>query len=1246
MQYTTSPFIIPVADNLLTQHPQLKHLSHALALKYAHNELVTEVDLQKVGRLLWQALAIDDMYQSHCASKGRRICPIIISSQNAAIQQLPWETLYQPDKGFLGKQRGFTLSRHLPETQADNIPLETGPLRVLLFTSMSEDQARLDVEQEQAQLQEALMPWISAGTVQLQMPDDGRFSSFQQQLDQFSPHLVFLSGHGRFYKKMFHSHLEEDDAVFCFEAETGLGSHEVNGKDLAHCFVGTAVQCVVLSACQSGQNSSEQLSTGLMQSLALFGIPHVIGMRESILDIAGIQFSRAFCDQIAQKNRVDIALQTARAAITHPLQGHLKEHFSDKILDTERSLGQWCLPLLISQNPDLPLIDWNFSGTPETYIPAMTYLCNIPVAAYFIGRRKELRQLESRLALKQQQQLLITGVGGQGKTTLAARLAQKLQQQGWTIIDWTLRAEKSEDKKSWSDFRLFMDLQLWQSDLIETEITRIEKIVHLQRSEIDKAKTILQALAQQAKQKLLIIFDNLESIQNPATLALEEQSTQSHFSVWIQAAQQLAAQGVSIIVTSRWKLPQWSASHQLALEHCSYNDYLAMIRHRPALYDLLEQRDQLRHIHKILHGNARALIFFANAIQDSDQYDQAALLASLQNASVESQIDMAIAFVIKHRSVEELALLQRITVYQTPVPIEGIIKLALVYTGELEKLSQARKLVDQLCNVALLETHQSHDLNCLEYQCPSQIKAYLIQQNLVSTSMDLFGAAAEYQSDLFQQERSTLTQAIEAHSALKLAQQYDQADRFALDFIIGALNRQGTYRVALESQWLPSIAKSKYKKIQGAALGLIGKQLLHLSDYKTALDYLQQSLMIRQEIGDKSGQGTTLHNISQIFKARGDYKTALDYLQQSLLIRQEIGDKSGEGTTLNNISQIFKARGDYEAALDYLQQSLAIAQEIGDKSGKGTTLNNMATIAHARGDYETALDYLQQSLMIQQAIGDKSGEGATLNNMATTAHARGDYETALDYLQQSLMIRQAIGDKLGEGITLNNMATIAHARGDYETALDYLQQSLMIQQAIGDKSGEGATLNNMATTVHARGDYKTALDYLQQSLTIVQEIGDKSVEGTTLNNISKIYFSRGNYKTVLDYLQQSLMIQQKIGDKLGEGTTLNNISQIYDSRGDYKTALDYLQQSLLIQQEIGDNAGMCVTLFNIGNIYLENQQSDAAIATWVNVYQLAKPMQLAQVLDALEKLAESLGSEEGLEFWERLAQNAKLDPST
>ena len=115
-------------------------------------------------------------------------------------------------------------------------------------------------------------------------------------------------------------------------------------------------------------------------------------------------------------------------------------------------------------------------------------------------------------------------------------------------------------------------------------------------------------------------------------------------------------------------------------------------------------------------------------------------------------------------------------------------------------------------------------------------------------------------------------------------------------------------------------------------------------------------------------------------------------------------------------------------------------------------------------------------------------------------------------------------------------------------------------------------------------------------------------------------------------------VVEEIGDKARVGGALNNISQIYDARGDYDTALDYLKRSLAIRQEIGDSAGLCATLFNMGHIYLQNEEVSNAVSSWVTVYRMAKPMNLAQVLQALESLASGIGLPGGLDGWEQLSQ--------
>lgn len=72
-----------------------------------------------------------------------------------------------------------------------------------------------------------------------------------------------------------------------------------------------------------------------------------------------------------------------------------------------------------------------------------------------------------------------------------------------------------------------------------------------------------------------------------------------------------------------------------------------------------------------------------------------------------------------------------------------------------------------------------------------------------------------------------------------------------------------------------------------------------------------------------------LNNISQIYDTRGDYETALGYLKQSLLIRQQIGDMSGLCATLFNIIHIHLENEEQQEAVAAWVNAHLIANKIG-----------------------------------------------------------------------------------------------------------------------------------------------------------------------------------------------------------------------------------------------------------------------------------------------------------------------------
>ena len=1129
---TTQPsFIITPADDLLAKHPHLTGLAKSLSDVYAaRTKVVTDEALQAMGSALWAAVADKELLQAAYEKRGQSALAVIVSSAEPAILHLPWETLHHPEHGFLGLSDKFTLSRQIAGLETCLPSTEQGPLRVLLFTSLPDDLdevGRLDVEEEQAQVQEALAAMELDGLVRLEMPDDGRLASFKQVLQTFQPHLVYLSGHGSFHSEPINNTAW---GTFLFEGDNGNGE-AVHEDVLADCFSGTQVQALILSACQTGKSSSMQLSNGLSNRLARQGIPHIIGMRESILDSAGIQFASAFFAAITAKHALPRAIQQARSAITRPLSGMLRDSEKEDIdKDSskktglkELSLGQWCLPMLISQDPNHQLVDWSFDPKPRNTEHLLNQtLGKISLPPRFLGRRRELRKLQQRFRNGELQQLLITGAGGMGKTALAGKLVQTLQADGSAVYAYSARPEQT-----WADFVFELELALSRDNA-----ERFDRIKAQYQDDETQASHLLSMLLQQHQNKLVLFFDNLESVQNPLDQSLTDKTVAS----WLAAAQALAAQGLQLLLTSRWRLPNWDAAQHHALAKPVYGDFLAFARQQVLPKSFVEDRARLRRVYSAMGGNFRGLEFFAHAVAGMSLVQEDEFLAKLQTVKEELQANMALAEVIAQRSGDELRLLRRMAAYQNAVAAEGVKKIGL------PELENSGELLANLLVVSLLEQVRNLDYRVNEYQLAPLVRDYLESKRLESArsenteivntqlkddktelvSVEILNRAAAYQQWLFANERRTLPQAMVTHRSLILAAQEPTAHQLVLDWIVGPLSRAGLYQTLLD-EWLMPLQNARDLLTCGSALMLIGEQHFGLGNYDVALDFFQRSLAIKQETGDRRGEGAALNNISQIYDARGVYDTALDYLQRSLAIRQEISDKAGEGTVLNNISQIYGARGDYSAALGYLQKALAIQEE----------------------------------------IGDKSGEGRALNNIGTSYHARGDYDTALGYLQRSLAIRQDIGDKSGEGVTLNNISQICASRDDYDTALGYLHRSLAI----------------------------------------VQEIGDKN----------------------------------------GEGTSLNNISQIYDARGDYDTALDYLQRSLAIRQDIGDAAGLCATLFNIGNMHLKNDESDQAVAAWLQVYTQAKKMNLAQALVALENLAPQIGLEGGLQGWAELAaaQEAK-----
>jgi predicted ATPase/class 3 adenylate cyclase len=168
--------------------------------------------------------------------------------------------------------------------------------------------------------------------------------------------------------------------------------------------------------------------------------------------------------------------------------------------------------------------------------------------------------------------------------------------------------------------------------------------------------------------------------------------------------------------------------------------------------------------------------------------------------------------------------------------------------------------------------------------------------------------------------------------------------------------------------------------------------------------------------------------------SQGDFPSARSLYEQSLSIRQEIGDRWGIASSLNNLGGVAQHQGDYASAQAFYEESLAMKREIGDQWGIAASLNNLGLVAYSQGDYALAQAFHEQSLAIFREVGDRGRIALALGNLGDVAGNLGDYHAARTFHEQSLAIRREIGDRRGIAYALEGFAALASAQEQPERA--------------------------------------------------------------------------------------------------------------------------------------------------------------------------------------------------------------------
>ncbi len=245
------------------------------------------------------------------------------------------------------------------------------------------------------------------------------------------------------------------------------------------------------------------------------------------------------------------------------------------------------------------------------------------------------------------------------------------------------------------------------------------------------------------------------------------------------------------------------------------------------------------------------------------------------------------------------------------------------------------------------------------------------------------------------------------------------------------------------------LASEGYSKERAKLCIFLGALSTAQGDFPAAERFLEQSLLLYEQLGDRWGIAASLNALGVSARDRGDYPTAQSNLERSLACWRTLPDHLAIARCLHNLANVAKVRGDYLRAQVALREATGIFEEVGDRSGAAWSINQQGDIARERRDLDVARDCYQRALKAFREAGDRWGSARSLADLGYVCCEQRNYEAAHAAYRDALEAFATLGHKRGVARVLEGSACLAAARrGQSARALKLAAAAAHLRQLI------------------------------------------------------------------------------------------------------------------------------------------------------------------------------------------------------
>ena len=1136
---------------------------------------------------------------------------------------LPWEALPGPDGSRpLALHPLVSLYRRAQAARTKVLP---GPLRIVVAIAAPDTGGGpvLDYEDELRNVLAAVRA-ARQDAADVRVVPFATVAEIREELDRGPAHVLHISGHG----SPGTLDLENDDGSV----------RPVTADEFVRDAIppGRMPPVVTLAACYTDAAASED-GVSFAARLCARGAAAVIATETSITDTYATRLLARLYGTLARSHAPDAitALSDARREVQIEL-----ETSPDKRDNELAGLGEWAAVTVLAATGSVPIVDADRTA-PAAAQPSRARIAGLARRDdwYFVGRRREQRRWPADLTGPNLAGIVVHGIGGTGKTTLAAEITTRVRDREPGRILVSLTGPLTLE----SLFGAVTSTISRKLTIAGQDRNAIQALAAAARADLgwqDRLAILRDEVLDHVP--VLVLLDNFEDNLHPDSdtgYAVRDEVLAGLLASWVTDPGRSR-----LLVTSRhpFILPG-RAEGGLSFRQLgalSRAETMKLAWSLPALDQLDE--DQLEQVWRLAGGHPRSLEYLdallsggtARYLDVTERLDTA-ITRRLSGAdrgrwlSARTGLDAALAETVALAADDVLLddllahlahvpgaadLLLGASVYREAVDHNAVLfqaGQADPHAEDIPDRDSAYQQITSILTAAGITADESLDLASVPADVRAQLAPHLAELNrwpvppyraapglpeqiAACQAASLLTVSGDGEEPRFFVHRWTATE-LATRAAREPGQRLAGAHRQA------AASWQWRYRVWPQDKVadVHDLLEARHHLLQAGDTEEAGQVTERIClQLETWSAWEQEAALIHDTLARlPSGsprRAAYIHHLGMLAQDRGDYEEAARQYQRALDISERLGDLVAMAGGYGQLGMLAQGRGDYEEAARQYQRSLDISERLGDQAGMATGYHQLGMLAQDRGDYDEAARQYQRSLDIKERLGNQAGMATGYHQLGILAQYRGDYDEAARQYQRSLDINERLGNQAGMATGYHQLGILAQYRGDYDEAARQYQRSVDINERLGDQAGMAISYGQLGRLAQDRGDYDEAARQYQRSLDIDERLGNQAGMATSYQNLGILAQYRGDYDEAARQYQRSLDINERLGNQAGMATGYHQLGILAQYRGDYDEAARQYQCSLDINERLGDQAGMAISYGQLGRLAQDRGDYDEA----------------------------------------------------